>query len=107
VTPPVVTDRISCRTCGSPMAVIWCTDGSWRGFDPAPVAGRGWWWSKHRGGMVSPASGCSPLHAYRVHRCPEEDLPVGQLELFPASAAVQRPRVRSVRPAPRRAGGIA
>lgn len=105
MTAPVVTDRIQCRTCGQPMAVIWCADESWRGFDPHPTSDPGWWWSKARGGMVSPASGPGPLHGYQVHRCPEEDLPVGQLELFPVEAAVQRPR--RARTARRHAGGVA
>lgn len=106
MTAPVVTDRIQCRTCGQPMNVIWCADEKWRGFDPAPVPGRGWWWSRRRAGMVAPGvMSASSVEAYRVHVCPEEDLPVGQLELFPAEAAVQRPR--RARTARRHAGGVA
>lgn len=105
VTAPVVTDRTACRDCGGRVHTVWCADGLWRFFDPAPAAGPGWWWSKARAGMVNPAAGPGPLHGYQVHRCPEENLPLGQLELFPVEAATQRPR--RARTARRHAGGVA
>ncbi len=97
MTAPVVTDRTVCRECGASVHTVWCTDGLWRFFDPVPVAGRGWWWSRRRAGMVAPGVvSASSVEAYRVHVCPEENLPVGQLELFPAEVVARPTR----RPAP-------
>jgi hypothetical protein len=90
---PVIADQIPCRDCGGAVAMIWCADESWRRFDPDPVTGPGWWWSRRRGGMVAPSVvAASTAGTYRVHVCPEEDLPVGQLELFPAAAVTQPTR---------------
>ncbi len=70
MTAPVLTDRIHCRHCHRPIDVIWCVDGNWRFFDPDPSAGKGWWWSTKRGGMVSPDGGSfRPLVTYQVHQC--------------------------------------
>jgi hypothetical protein len=102
-----ITDWNRCRDCQALTVIVWCTDGNWRRFDPAISPGAGWWWSKRRGGMVSPDD--TPFHpvaTYQVHRCPEENLPVGQLEMFPAEAVTQPRRLR-VAPTLRRAGGVA
>jgi cation diffusion facilitator CzcD-associated flavoprotein CzcO len=92
---PAAAVRRTCRTCQRPVIIATCIDGELRGFDAEPSSGRGWWWSRRRGGMVAPGLvSITPVETYRSHRCPvpePEAGPDGQLAL-PLEVTVPAPR---------------
>jgi hypothetical protein len=72
----VITDWVRCRNCQALTVIIWCVDGNWRRFNPGTAPGDGWWWSRHRGGMVAPGeTAVAPVATYRAHRCPQPVAP--------------------------------